>query len=799
MKIKGIIIAVLYLISFVAPASAQSESDAERYLSSGDRAKNNGDMRLAEESYRLAIDEYERLGFDSHLQLAMEKLRNLFRAAHRWEEALQSSFDILDLRKRISEDDPEGYYYDYSTIAYIYGRMGKEREAYSYLGLMEKEAVKKGGASLLGNCYLNYGLTAQSLKKWDDAAGAYAKSGEYFSGCDDEECVRLSKYVKPLLAGAYYNAGKLEESHKAYSELCDLYRSTHGVNSTEYAEAVCWLANIEAFRGLLDDAKSHYLESWGVLKRIVPQDLSLLPSNSRGGYWKNINDVAWRMVPFALEGNFNEDELSSAAYEALVYSKGLLLSLEKSTKVLVEESGDASLMDKFMKIADIRNSIAQLQASGNGKKATELYVEMDSLDIDFNRSMQEKGLMSATAVIAPEQIASSLSDREILIDFADFEKQNGDHIYGAFIVRRGMKHPKLMKIFNQSVIDSLLAAKGGDFSGIYGKDCQESLYKAILHPLIDELKGIETVYFVPSGILHQIAVEAIEMPEGGYFNGKYDVVRLSNSKEVVGYERKRRMKDFNDAWLYGGLEYDVEPDVMAEKAAESTVSPLLARRGVEDSVRGAESFRRLRKSGEEVKEISDILLREGINVRMLTGSDGTEESVFSMSGNSPDLLLLSTHGFYFSPEKIPSWSALNGYDNPMYITGLVLSGGNAEYLGKEIPEGVMGGLLTSSDISMLDLRHTQLCVLSACETGLGETTNEGVYGLQRGFKKAGAGTLVLSLWPVSDLATKDFMIMFCDALAGNGWDKRKSFTEAKKRLAGKYDDPYYWAPFIMID
>lgn len=178
---------------------------------------------------------------------------------------------------------------------------------------------------------------------------------------------------------------------------------------------------------------------------------------------------------------------------------------------------------------------------------------------------------------------------------------------------------------------------------------------------------------------------------------------------------------------------------------------------------------------------------------------GTEESFMSMSGNSPDLLLVSTHGFYYSPENVPSWSSLNGYDNPMYLTGLVMSGGNAEYLKKPIPEGVMGGLLTSSDIAKLDLSDTQMVVLSACETGLGDTTNEGVYGLQRAFKKAGVQTLVMSLWPVSDLATKDFMILFHKELAANGWDKRKAFKKAKEAFRKDYNEPYYWTAFIMVD
>lgn len=116
------------------------------------------------------------------------------------------------------------------------------------------------------------------------------------------------------------------------------------------------------------------------------------------------------------------------------------------------------------------------------------------------------------------------------------------------------------------------------------------------------------------------------------------------------------------------------------------------------------------------------------------------------------------------------------------------------------PESDNRGVLKSADIAALDLSGSRLVVLSACGTALGHTTaNEGVYGLQRAFKKAGAGTLVMSLWNVSDVATGDFMIAFHRELMKNGNNRRKAFERPRRELRKKYSDPFYWAAFVMVD
>lgn len=116
-----------------------------------------------------------------------------------------------------------------------------------------------------------------------------------------------------------------------------------------------------------------------------------------------------------------------------------------------------------------------------------------------------------------------------------------------------------------------------------------------------------------------------------------------------------------------------------------------------------------------------------------------------------------------------------------------------------LPEGVLDGIMTADDISRLNLKNADLVVLSACDTGLGNINPEGVFGLQRAFKKAGVQTLVMSLWGVSDWTTKEFMVHFYRNLIENGWNKRKAFEDAKALIRQTYPEPFYWAGFIMLD
>ena len=139
--------------------------------------------------------------------------------------------------------------------------------------------------------------------------------------------------------------------------------------------------------------------------------------------------------------------------------------------------------------------------------------------------------------------------------------------------------------------------------------------------------------------------------------------------------------------------------------------------------------------------------------------------------------------------------------DPLHRCGLLFAGANIALQGKsrELPEGVQDGILTAKEISLLDLRDCDLVLLSACETAKGDVTSEGVFGLQRAFKMAGVQTIIMSLWKVNDEATQMLMTEFYNNWIVKKQSKREAFKNAQNAVRAKYEEPEYWAGFVMLD
>src|SRR5439155_4978479 len=141
-------------------------------------------------------------------------------------------------------------------------------------------------------------------------------------------------------------------------------------------------------------------------------------------------------------------------------------------------------------------------------------------------------------------------------------------------------------------------------------------------------------------------------------------------------------------------------------------------------------------------------------------------------------------------------------DNPLLRSGIVLAGANT--IGDKAAAGVEDGWGTAEEIALLNLRGTELVVLSACQTGLGDIkTGEGVYGLRRAFLYAGARTLVTSLFEVPDTETRELMTRFYAGLrAGQGKLAALHAAERgllrERRQAHGAAHPFFWASFVLV-
>ena len=264
-----------------------------------------------------------------------------------------------------------------------------------------------------------------------------------------------------------------------------------------------------------------------------------------------------------------------------------------------------------------------------------------------------------------------------------------------------------------------------------------------------------------------------------------------------------------NAVLFGGLNYDLSRDELIAESREKGIKPVKAYR-----IADLENYRYgvayLPGTKEEDENIAQLInSTKEIRCKVITGDKGTEETFRSLEGKDVGIIHLATHGFFWSDEITEKRSYVSflmnsvtrsNEDKALLRSGLFFSGANVGLAGEQLPEDVEDGVITAQELSAMNLGNVNMVVLSACQSGLGETTGEGVFGLQRGFKLAGANSLLMSLWKVDDEATKLLMTEFYHNLI-KGDSKISSLRKAQQyiRSIPYYNSPEYWAGWILLD
>jgi CHAT domain-containing protein len=330
-------------------------------------------------------------------------------------------------------------------------------------------------------------------------------------------------------------------------------------------------------------------------------------------------------------------------------------------------------------------------------------------------------------------------------------------------------------------------------------------------PLEPFLAGINTVYYASTGLLHRINFDAIAINDQETIADSYHLIGLGSTRQLVQqipFEIKN-----NDAVLFGGINFEEDTiginknrmptEINSDKKEHLLISNNDMKLTTWDFLPGTER---------EVNSLQKIMQSAGINVILKKGYEATEKSFKNIGTNnksSPRILHIATHGYFFPDLKESRQASVTNpqkeivfktSEHPMLRSGLIMAGGNGAWQGKQTLEGREDGILTAYEISQMNLSNTELVVLSACETGLGDIQgNEGVYGLQRAFKIAGAKYLIMSLWQVPDKQTSLLMTTFYKKWLEDKMSIPDAFHAAQKQMRENGLDPYNWAGFVLVE
>ena len=781
-------------------ATSDLKTKYNYYNQKGNEAKGLGQYAMAEQWYLRGKDIAERAdanGLYANKYLSYSKLSNLYAAIGRYDDALLYANKAMeDFQAHTPKDDAQ-YNMPYMTLVDIYRLMGDKDNCYKSLDKLFETASRITEPKELYALYATRGGCHSAFKDYQSALDDYKKADELLAA----KYPRTDVYRVTLLAllgGMENKLGNHAESERYYRKYAECIKALHGENSMEHVNAMIYLANAEGFAGKVAEGCKDYSAAQQQLKSLMKRRIPYMGSTGREGLWGTLSALFTTMTPYALEARQTQAAFTRQCYDALVMSKSFLLESELSMYDVVKRKGTARDMHDYTVLASMKNRVKAWEKDYQANADSILSVSRKVAHLENLLMGRCKEYSDGTAFmdVDYDAVRQALGPDEVLIDFTDYVSASQGRKYAAYIINKVDEYPLLKSLFAESQVDSLGIVRPDMY---YDKDYAPDMLRLLWEPLKSHMAEGSTVYYVPSQLLFQLSLESLPLADGTLLGSHYNFVRLSSARELVRMKSKQRNTDAHTAVLYGGLQYDVDKAAMVEEAKKYDLSDLLAMRG--GIVRGDSVFHELKGSKEEVLKIAAILKGKKWQVKPYMGKEGTEESFISMHGKSPQVLQVATHGFYYTPSKAESVDYLKGYTDAMSLSGLVLSGGNAAWVGKPLPKGVLDGILTANDIARLDLGNTDMVVLAACKSGQGKATSEGLYGLQRAFKKAGVGTIVMSLWNVSDKTTSEFMTTFYERLTDshNAWNKRKAFEEAKEIIRKKHSDPFHWAAFVMLD
>ena len=619
----------------------------------------------------------------------------------------------------------------------------------------------------------------------------------------EEKSLKVNRIYCPTnydLAYSYMNLGYSYAGKKMWNEALKYSLQANNLYDRKedrkfYLRSLTDLSNCYFHLYRFTDLEKSIHEMMEVAGHALYSTIQELTYDERSRFIDEYSDLMNQKIPMYAYYTCS-DSIIEESYNASLIMKGALLNSENSVRRFIDDSEDKSLKSMWDEMKSDRYILSkELQRDSLERKLNvdSLRKVIYNLEDTIILKCKEYGDITQSMKLKWQDIQKSLSSSDVAIEFLSFPIENDSVMYAALTLRKDDRSPKLVPLFEEKQLKNI-----SDSLCYQSKDMTQLVWE----PLFQELQGVKNIYFSPSGALYNIGIEYLPGMED------YNIYRLSSTRELVN---RRAINGNNRAVLYGGLDYEAKLDTLSQSRSRTRFNEKFVDHSDVRNMKYRGGQENLTHTLDEVVQIEKELKKTQWQCLLDTLSLGTEESFKSLSGKKINTLHIATHGFYYTPEEsdnigydflLPN-DQMSAEDKSLSRSGLLMSGANHILDGDSIPENVEDGILTAKEIADLDLRGLDLVVLSACQTGLGDISQgEGVFGLQRGFKKAGANSILMSLWEVEDEATQILMTQFYKNLV-SGQSKRQSLQYAQRYLreynAGQYDKPEYWAAFILLD
>lgn len=727
---------------------------------------------------------------------------------------------LLAIKK--SQKLPYAIYLNNEAILNQY--MGRSTESLKDMQLCIKEAEE--GLASTNTTYLQF-LTNQAILEQEN--GQLSKAEETFKKVIDlqSSILKLGKksednlaHTKANLAALYMKQEKYSEAEKLLQEALSIYKKNKGVDDLQTASVQSDLGNLYLYRESfqkadellqealytherklsdahpkviqskedlaiyywktkqLDPAISYYQQVMEASIGFIKTYFGALSEAEKTKYWEQLKTRFFRFYNFATENAQEYPALIDQLLQYRLATKGVLLTASTALQNEIANSSDEQVKQLYANWIDLKLQLANVYAMSS-EDIEEQKINVDSLEEASNTterqlSNQSKAFSKAFTDrnLDYRKVVSSLKAEETLVEiiqFPLFDKELTDaSVYAYIILKAGQTQPMLIVNKDGSALE-------GKYFAYYNNVVKQKFedkysYAQYYQPIAGALKGSKKIFISPDGIYNQLNVNTLKQANGRYLIQDYDIHYIGHPNDILKSQQQTQATG-GVAFLMGNPNY------------------------------GNSGIQQLPGTQTEISNISKYLQSQ-LKVSQYTEGNATETNLKQV--HSPKIIHLASHGFFLEDEHLNN--NLMGIQiqyiqqNPLLRSGLLLSGaGTSEATGSSQSfNQADNGVFTAYEAINLDLRNTDMVVLSACETGKGDLkAGEGVYGLQRAFIIAGAQSIIMSMWKVDDQATQQLMSLFYKN-RGKSESVAAAFREAQLSLLQQYKDPYYWGAFMMF-
>ncbi|MFT5955572.1 MAG: CHAT domain-containing protein/tetratricopeptide (TPR) repeat protein [Cyclobacteriaceae bacterium] len=782
---------------------------AYTYVNLGNIKKLIAEYPEAEEYFLKAKEIYEASLGNQHvlygaainnLALLYQKMGNVNAAKPLFTEALSV------YEKTVGKFTPD-YAAALSNLASLYQLERNTEKAKTTL-----EQVLEIDKEILGENHPSYAKTLNNLaalyestQAYDEAKEAYLLTLKIYKNTFGEShpSYALTLYNLAVLEQALEN---LDQAKIYYEKVVTIRRTILGENHPDYTYSIYGLASISQKTGDFETARENYKIVISKYLEDIQKYFPSLSENEKSAFYSKIKPIFDAYMDFSIEyvGRSYGDESTRNAllgeiYDLQLATKALLLNATNKVRNRILSSGDQQLIQLFQDWIALKENIVKSLALSKDE------IVQNNIDIpamEDKSNTMEKELSLKSSLFASEfeksrntwrDIKATLGDQEAAIEVIRIRKnlKNDSILYANLIVSpQSTDAPKLVLISNGDELEGkgFKTYKNSIVYKIEDKKSYNQFWKAIDEALP---KNTSNVYLSADGIFNKVNIATLFDPEEEqYVIDKYTIRLLSNTKELVAAPEPQNPN--NTAQVFGYPAYNLANTVIADAGGVADTEGMRYSFG--------DNVSELPGTLVELNNITDIMTQKSWQYSSFTRDQASEVNIKKMQ--SPKIFHVATHGFFLediplSEEDNEGLGSRSQKYNPLMRSGLLFAGSENTIRNEDIP-GDEDGILTAYEAMNLNLDNTDIVVMSACETGLGEVKNgEGVYGLQRSFLVAGAQNLIMSLWKVNDETTQLLMSEFYNQWF-SGKTKTDAFNEAILSVKKDYPKPYFWGAFVIL-